>query len=200
MMKSKIFYLILNSLFSFGSQGQGTFIYDQQSSLDETPIRGGGSIQQGSPNIGQSFTPSLAGIDFIRLKVSDANLTNGIGATLLINLRTNAVNGTILGSTIPVTLENAFSGTANFFFQNSVPLTPGATYFFQPVVVSGDLWDVDAYEYRYPGGIAYYQGIGLSGADFWFREGIYIPEPSCGSLLLIGASLVFYFRRVRTSK
>ena len=53
------------------------------------------------------------------------------------------------------------------------------------------------YEYNYRGGIAYYQGVSLPGSDFWFREGIYIPEPSCALLLLTGAGLVVYCRRAQ---
>jgi hypothetical protein len=179
--------------------GQGTFIYDQQSDTNETVPGGGSPIQQGSPLIGQGFTPTLPGIDFIRLKLTDANWTNGLGATVFVNLRSGSIGGSIIASTAPVTFADAFTGTPNFLFSATVPLTPGTTYYFQPVVQSGDLWRALVSEFNYPGGIAWSQGIGLPGADFWFREGIIIPEPSSAALLtLLGGSLLIYVRSIRT--
>src|SRR5205809_74309 len=81
------------------AEGQGTFVYDQQSSTDESPLPlVGPIIQQQLMFYGQSFTPGLNGVDFIRLKVSDANFGNSLGAVLYVNLRTNSISGGIAGS------------------------------------------------------------------------------------------------------
>ena len=181
--------------------GQGTFLYDQQSSTNDTPFPGAGSIiQQGSPGFGQSFTPSLGSVGFIRLKVSDANPTNGLGATLYLNLRSDSIGGAILGSTEPVSLPNGFAGTPNFFFANPVSVSPGVVYYFQPVVQTGDLWYADSYEYNYPGGIGFHQGWGFPGSDMWFREGIVVPEPSASLLLFLGGCALAFVRSVRARK
>src|SRR5690242_8401107 len=85
---------------SSASFGQGTFLYDQESSVNEIPPvpAAGTIIQQNSP-LGQSFTPSLTGIDFIRLKLSDNDAGNGLGATILLELRTGSITGTRIGLT-----------------------------------------------------------------------------------------------------
>src|SRR5207244_12889676 len=89
-----------------GSAGaQGTLVYDQQSADESSLMEGGANIQPSEP-IGQSFTPALSSIGFIRLFVYDIQLGNNIGATVYINLRTNSVSGPILASTEPVTMPD----------------------------------------------------------------------------------------------
>jgi hypothetical protein len=71
--------------------------------------------------------------------------------------------------------------------------------YFQPVVQSGDAWGI--YHDRhldYSGGTAFFGGQLDPFFDLWFREGIIVPEPSSALLLLSGAVLVVYFRRMRT--
>ena len=68
------------------------------------------------------------------------------------------------------------------------------TYFFQPVVESGDTGDIVAYPYGYPGGTAFYSGVADTGTDLWFREGM-LPEPS--GLLLIRFAFALLFWRPR---
>ena len=101
-----------------------------------------------------------------------------------------------MGSTTQVTITDAFTGPLDFFFENDIQVTPGTIYFFEPIVQSGDLWNVEAWEYNYPGGMAYGQGIGLPGSDLWFREGV-IPEPAQSELFAFAflAIAVWRFRR-----
>jgi len=188
-------------LTAFFARGQGTLIYDQQSSVDETPwgYALGAVIQQRSP-IGQSFTPTLSSMDFIRLNLNDNDPTNGLGATLYVNLHANTINGTILGSTIPVALSNGFTGVVDFRFASPVQVTAGVEYVFQPVVQSGgDLWRTAILtdSANWPGGIAFANGSPWPASDLWFREGIVVPEPSSALLVVVGVGALLFVRRSR---
>jgi hypothetical protein len=173
--------------------GQGTFIYDQQSS-DESHF-GEGGIPVGVQALGQSFTPSLSAVGFIRIHVGDANPGNVRPGTLNMNLRADSITGTILGSATPVTLPAGYIGTVNFLFPAPISVTPGTPYYFEPIFVSGGgAWmsKVTA-EYRYAGGMAFWDGEAQPGQDFWFREGI-IPEPSTAGLLVVGVGVLIWRR------
>jgi len=174
------------------------YIYDQQSATETNDQEGATGIQPNQP-MGQSFTPVLPSIGFIRLGLGDANENNGFGATLYVNLRTNSITGPILSSTDPVPLPDGFgrgsNGYVNFFFSRPVALVPGTVYYFQPVVQSGDTWEIASYSYGYPGGTAYFQGRGSGDlSDLWFREGVVAPEPSPALLVVIGGCLLFRLR------
>ena len=178
---------------------QGTFVYDQQSS-DESNFGSGGIGIQANQLIGQSFTPTLSSIGFIRLVVYDGVQNNSLGATLFVNVRTNSIGGAILGSTATILLPDGFgrgsNGVVDFFFSSPIPLSPGVSYFFQPVVQSGDTWGVSVYNtFGYSGGNAFVQGIASPGSDLWFREGIIVPEPSAAVLILVGLAMTRYIRR-----
>ncbi len=171
--------------------GQGTiYFYDQQSSTDETPLPGaGGAIQQIVPPWGQSFTPALSSVGFIRLMLDDANLSDGRGATMYINLHSDSVTGAVVGTTSPLAMPNGFAGPATFLFVTEVPVSAGKMYFFEPVVQSGGTWNIVAGEYNYAGGSVFAAGLPATGSDLWFREGIVIPEPSTVAFLLAGLGL-----------
>ena len=191
--------LILASLSVYG---QGTFIYDQQSSTDDLVSGYGGvTMQQIPAPWGQSFTPSLASVGFVRLKLYDGDTGDGTGATVYLNLHSNSISGPILASTAPVPMPSLFHGVTNFFFANPVLVTPGVPYYIEPVVQSGGAWNIDVSSYNYPGGLEYYGGGIPSGAsDLWFREGIVVPEPSAGLLMLVGSSVYVYARRTRNKR
>jgi len=187
-------YILLTSV-ALASTGYGQgFIYDQQSA-DETT--GGGAVVaiQSNQPLGQSFTPTLSSVGFIRLNSGDSTF-NSLGATLYVNLRADSITGTILGSTSPVFMPDGFSGYTNFIFSIPVAVTPGTTYYFQPVVQSGDTWGIVGYGYGYAGGVGFSQGLPLPGSDLWFREGILVPEPSTFCLWLVGGA-VFVIHRAR---
>jgi hypothetical protein len=119
--------------------GQGTFIYDQQSSTNEVTFPLGGAIIQQFTPIGQSFTPALSSVGFIRLKLYDNNFSNSLGAVVYLNLRTNSITGPILSSTAAINLTNGFANVADFIFSAPVAVRPGASYIFEVIVQSGDL-------------------------------------------------------------
>src|SRR5215475_12488702 len=131
------------------TRGQGTYTYDQQSSTNEGAVPGGPVIQRiGSP-YGQSFPPTLTSVGFIRLAVSDFNPGNSSGATLHVNLRAGSINGPVLDSTEPIAFVDSSASFSTFLFANPVQVTPGSTYYLQPVVDSGDSWTIGAGEYNY---------------------------------------------------
>jgi len=164
---------------------QGTFVYDQQSADETTPGGTTAPISSNQP-IGQSFTPTLSQVGFIRLYLGDS-VFNGIGATVYVNLRQDSITGPILSSTQPVFMPDAFVGHPDFLFASPVPVTPGAIYYVQPVVQSGDSnWAIVSYNYNYPGGTAFGGGQPTPPFDLWFREGIIVPEPSSIALALSG--------------
>ena len=69
-------------------------------------------------------------------------------------------------------------------------VTPGTTYYLQPVVQSGDNnWAVVVGNFNYPNGtwIAYGQPV-LDGSVLWFREGTIVPEPSSALLFALAAA------------
>lgn len=183
------------------AKGQGTPIFDQESSTDETPFANAGvQIQQASP-FGQSFTPTLSTIGFIRLNLNDYDSLNGQGAALHLNLRTNSVSGPGLATTSSVTLTNGFVGIVHFFFGSNIPVSAGTTYAFQIEVDSGDLWNAVASEYNYPGGTIFANGLPVGGmGDVWFREGIIVPEPTSAALFVGGTLAILFGRRVRIWK
>jgi hypothetical protein len=194
----------LLALFVFGIsisiRAQGTFIYDQQSG-DESIANGASVAIQAFPPLGQSFTPTNASVGFVRFNLADNQPGNGIGATVVVNLRSNSISGPVLGVATPVFMPDNFgtggsSGFTNFLFSSPVAVTPGLTYVFDVAVQSGDPWSVDVYHYSYPGGTVYESGIPAGGStDMWFREGV-VPEPSSFALLAVGVSVLALTRRM----
>ena len=187
-------------LLALSALAQGTLVYDQQSSTNETGVAAGALIQQVTP-LGQSFTPTLSAVGFIRLALYDENPDNGVGVTLNLNLREGAsTSGTILATSAPLALGNGFSGRTNFLFNGAIPVTPGNVYLFELVIQTGDLWRVTSGEYNYPGGTAFANGFPAGGmTDLWFREGIVVPEPSVLTLLGVASLLLSSHFRQRNS-
>lgn len=178
------------------ASGQGTLLYDQQSATNGI-ASGGVAINQAQP-LGQAFTPSLAAVGFVQLQLFNGfNLTN---ATIAVNLWADSLGGTHLGSTEPVSLPAGFgTRTTNFFFASQVAVTPGGTYYFQPVILAGgnNDWTVGVDFYNYPGAY-YYQGVPQPGGlNFWFREGIVVPEASILTLFSVGATALWLVHRNR---
>lgn len=195
-MKSCTLFIQTACVFATGSvHGQGTFIYDQQSADENTGGGAAGVIQANQP-IGQSFVPTLSSVGFIRLSLSDSAF-NGIGATVYVNLRENSITGNILAASTAVFMPDRFSGYTDFFFSAPVTVVSEATYFFQPVLQSGDnTWAIIGYHYNYPRGTAFGQGMANPASDLWFREGIVVPEPGSCVLFVIGCGLLVWRKRL----
>jgi hypothetical protein len=197
LMKTKLSFVVIASV-ALIAKGQG-FIYDQQS---QTSQSGGAGfpIQEDQP-MGQSFTPSLPAVGFVQLEFADFLPPNGIGATVYVNLLADSITGPVIGSAAPVSMpDGAFNLVETFLFSTPATVTPGTTYYFQPVVVqpgSNDPWLViGAQVYNYSGGSYYANGIADTSEDLWFREGVIAaPEPSAISLLFLGSGVLIYARR-----
>jgi len=201
-MKTRILQKLLLALLAFPlmANAQGTFVYDQQSSDESNGGVGLNVIQTAQPT-GQSFTPLLAGIGFVRFHFFDMARNNGTGAVVYANLRSDSITGPIIDSTAPVAMPDNFgsvsTGFVDFFFGNTVPLQPGVKYFLQPIVQSGDQWGMFADSFGYAGGEEYSLGI-ASSSDYWFREGIIVPEPSAVALLVAGVGAFWWVKSRKT--
>ncbi len=183
-------------LASLTASGQGEFIYDQQSSTNEAYPPGQTQEIQPYQPFGQSFIPNLSAVGFVRLFVADSVFSNGSDATISVNLMANSITGSILAATSPMHLSGNSFGYITFYFANPVAVTPGVTYYFQPIVASPDNWRTALLPgFTYVNGTAFVNGLASSSVDLWFREGIVVPEPSAAFLILFGVGLAGCWHR-----
>ena len=166
--------------------GQGTvYLYDQQSSTDEIstppgtfqlpPIAGYGD--------GESFAPAFTSVGFIRLMLYPLGPRQS--GFIYCNLRSSSIFGPIIGTSESVLLADNFSGALTLQFANPVSVTPGSTYYFEAVVDHS--WAAGIGQYNYPGGSLFLAGT-PEAVNFWFREGIIVPEPSAAAFAILGAA------------
>jgi hypothetical protein len=113
-----------------------------------------------------------------------------------VNLLSGSISGPSLASTLPISIPNFFSGFTNFYFPSSVGLTPGTTYYFQPVASAGDpVTDISS-GFTYLNGSLFISGVQQTTAELWFREGIVVPEPATAAITMLGiVALVVRKRR-----
>jgi len=149
---------------------------------------------------GQSFIPTLSSIGFAQFYFTDS-ANNGVGSTISINLWSGSIGtGTLLSTTTAVSMPNLFTGQSTFLFDTPVSVTPGTTYYLQPFIQSGDSFQLGVVGDNYPNGVAYVHGTPQAG-DFWFGEGMVVPEPSILSLSVLGyVGLWAVSRKIRKLK
>ena len=148
--------------------------------------------------IAQSFTPSLSAVGFVQFSESVPAFPGNDQVTFVVNLRAGAYNGPILSSTDPVILVNHGTQIGTFYYPANISVTPGQLYFFEPVLLSAGSMDI-GYKFpsSYPGGEAWNNGVPSGGAsDYWFREGIVVPEPGAVWLFLFGGAVLLWRWRV----
>ncbi len=139
---------------------------------------------------GQSFTPSLSGIDTIDIMSS----TSGVSSTVRVDLYTGGgTAGLLLASTNEVSFMNTTFEYINFDFVSTQLLNPGDLYTMAFVYTAGDAPLHQLTSDLYAGGIAYDAPNANSPAvdlDFIFREGLHaaapVPEPTTFLLMGIG--------------
>ena len=175
--------------------GQGFLVVDQASgTLDEivtvaTPLP--------DNQIAQSFTPLIPAVGFVQFSQNLPAFPGNDQVSFVVNLRQGAYNGPIISSTDPVVLVNHLTQISTFYFPASIQVSPGQLYFFEPVLQSTGFLDIG---YKNPssylGGDAWNNGLQDTG-DYWFREGIVVPEPDTVWLLLFGGSVFLWHRRIR---
>lgn len=172
---------------SLQAHAQG-LTYDQQSATSPAPFQGRDGFNIQADQLTQSFIPALSAIGFIQFQFFDVPNNGNNGATVYVNLWSGSPNinsATLLGSTTPVYMSEGFDGITNFFFSTVVALSSGQTYYFQPVVLSGDNpWAIVVLTNTYPNGQLFASGGAIQPTmDMWFREGIVsAPEPSIAAL------------------
>jgi len=195
-MKKLIIRAIL-VLAAYRAHGQGTLLFDQQVNPTTPP---GGYFNIVPDPTGESFIPTFSSVGFVQFYFTDPG-NNGLGSTIAVNLWAGSIgSGTLLGTSTSVSMPDFFTGQSTFFFDTPVGVTPGTTYYFQPVIQSGDFFELGVVGNNYPNGSGYLHGTALAG-DFWFREGIVVPEPSVLSLSTIGlAGFYAVLRRRRRLK
>lgn len=173
------------------------FIYDQQSVTGDIGYGGLFDDTQTSQPIGQSFTPALSSVGFVRLLIGNG-LETASPATPYVDLLGDSITGPVLGQSQSITIPggSSYAASFNFLFSTPVSVTPGMTYYLQPVLVGNNPnVSVNVAPYGYSGGNAFVNGASDLTDDLWFREGIVVPEPSVSWLVLLGSAVLFYVHR-----
>jgi hypothetical protein len=205
-MKRLLLISLTIAAFSLQIHAQGV-IYDQES--DISPINplgneGADGLNMQTVPLTQSFIPMLSAIDFVTLEFEDVPDSGTAGMTIGVNLYTSSPTAqprNLIGSTTPIALPSGFendglfdSGVATFDFSTPVALTPGQTYYLEPVVLSGgDPLDIMSLSYNaYSNGQLFAEGYPFDHTiDLWFQEGVVaVPEPTTLALVGLGGLLV----------
>ncbi len=191
------------------SQARGGQIVDQQNSPPPPSAAGtfSSSIEFFSP-IGQSFTPSLSGLDFVSVLMMDVGSPNAGTFVAEIHQGTDgALLATSQQDTLPIGFGDGtrFGMDVDFNFSHRVALTPGDLYSFiirDTNPGAGDNFFLSGTEGfdSYPRGQEIEFGQVSTGLnyDLFFREGITsVPEPASLLLLAIGAACAAAIARHR---
>lgn len=157
--------------------------------------------------LGQSFTPSLSGIDAIDLRASILSQPAPMRIALLDGIvGLDGLQAPVLGVTQTVTVTGTSLQTYHFEFPATIPLVPDRPYVmrFEPIGASSNP-QIELSVDRVPPIDAYVRGQALQGnlplvhlafRDFVFAEGLHtIPEPSTSTFLMgAGTFLALFWR------
>ncbi len=157
----------------------------------------------GGAAVGQGFTPTSSDLDVVELQM---NSQTGLAGSAFVRIRFGGIGGPILGvssiETIPAGPPSPLT-LVHLDFAVPVPLSPGSLHVLEVVHSAGSdlgVFLTPGFGFNpYPGGTAFKLGISQPGDDFWFREGLSIPEPTTLALLWAGlAGLGAHSRRRRS--
>ena len=160
--------------------------------------------------IGQSFTPSLTGLNFVDVLLQDAGSDTGPGASFQVKIHSASITGSVLGTSnvtaVPDNLNlglGSNEGYTRFLFPSTVSLTPGQLDVLEVVqlqpITSGNFnfaLTGNNNTTGYTLGDAIINGQTQANFDFAFREGV-VPEPT--SLLLAGVGFALLAPRRRAT-
>lgn len=194
-MRTRLFLVLLMvAIVTRNARSQDYFLIDQQSGDESSRLEIGRLLDMGLPQA-QSFTPAFASIDFVRLKLTVIGGDQGFPASVdvcLWSVWSGRPGGRPLAVSELEEIPKGWHRYVVFRFQNSVPLTPETTYFIEVRQRSGLYspqpalyWHGD-FRLQYPRGMAWNGSTPVPGLDFWFQEGIVVPEPTTAALLLVG--------------
>ncbi len=172
--------------------GQQLLVDQASGTLNDTIV----NASRTPPDLAQSFTPSLSAVGFVQFR-SLATFPSGSTVTLVVDVREGTYDGPTLSRMAPVDIVS-FSDVGTFYFKDNVPVTSGQLYFLRPVLQSGGALDVGYKDSSsYERGQPWFEGLPSGSGDFWFREGIVVPEPSTVAFLGLGVGLGFMWRKLR---
>jgi hypothetical protein len=178
-----------------------------QSNYSATGIPGTG-IPPNDDSIGQSFVPSLSGVDAVELDLRIYTLAGtGEDVVARINLRdgvagADGLGGNIIGSSVVQTISGFLVATYHFDFPFTVSLTPGNTYVAHLERVSGTgIIGFLAHDRLsdptdpYVNGQIYMEGFPIQNRfDAVFATGLHVPEPSSWLMFVVGLIAVGFAR------
>jgi hypothetical protein len=177
----------------FTGPARAGFIIDQQYGSPPSPESS--SVPFNAP-LGQSFTPTLTGINFATFQFTNfASVAGTYEAEVH-----SGINGSLLGTSAPVSLPASFGGSSSqtgaqveFDFANTIALTPGSIYSLILVRLdsTSNFAAIGIDPGTYGGGSEIVGGSAIPGLDLIFSEGINVssaaPEPASVTLLGLGS-------------
>jgi hypothetical protein len=147
---------------------------------------------------GQSFTPTLTGLDFVQFKLVGGN-EDGSPVSMVVDILsgvsgTNGMEGAVLATSAPVSVVSALDGYAiyTFNFASTVSLVPGQVYVARVSSLAGNFGIMLTASDVYAGGQYLFSTEPYLYTNFYdaiFAEGM-IPEPTTIAILAFGSLLL----------
>jgi hypothetical protein len=192
-MKNKIFLAFVMIMFA-AVQSFGVIV-DQSNSAGPFGTNGGAP---GIAYYGQSFTPTLTGLDFVEFTLVGTS-DDGSPATMVVDILNgvsgfNGMDGAVIATSAPVDVISALDGYAiyTFNFASTVSLTPNQTYVARVRSTAGGFGIRMTLGDVYAGGQYLLSSEPYLYTNFYdaiFTEGM-IPEPATISIIALGSLLL----------